>query len=65
MGKSEREHKRAAAISSYVAMLATALEAVPEARKTGELVFRVQYSDGGFHHPSLKIIDDVKFNGAE
>jgi len=63
MGKSEREQKRTATISSYAAMLATALETVPEARKTGELVFHIKFSDGGFYGHSLRITEDVKFNG--
>ena len=65
MGRQEREKKRTATISSYAAMLATALATVPEARKTGELVFRIQFTDGGFYGHSLKITEDVKFNGAE
>jgi hypothetical protein len=65
MGKAEREKKRATTIPAYAAMLTAALETVPEARKTGELVFHIKFSDGGFYGHSLRITEDVKFNGAE
>ncbi len=65
MGRQEREYKRAAAISSYAAMLATALATVPEKKRTGEQIFRIQFTDGGFWGHSLKITEDVKFKRAE
>jgi hypothetical protein len=46
-------------------MLATALATVPEARKTGELVFRIQFTDGGFHSHSLKITEDMRFQDTD
>ena len=65
MGRQEREHKRTTTISSYAAMLAAALATIPEARKTGELIFRIQFTDGGFHSHSLKITEDVRFPDTE
>lgn len=65
MSRQERERKRAGTISSYMTMLATALATVPEKKRTGELIFRIQFTDGGFHSHSMKITEDVKFYDQE
>lgn len=61
MAKADRERKRTATISSYATMLVAALEKVPGARKTGELVFHIKFHDGGFYGHSLRLTEEVKF----
>lgn len=58
MSKEERIKKREEAIASIARGFVETLYSVSDQRKTGEVIIRVRFTDGGIHSQSLQVVDD-------
>lgn len=59
MLKEEKVKKREEAIARIARGFVETLYSVSDQRKTGEVVVRVRFTEGGIHSSAMQIVDDM------